>query len=197
MVLLAADVKEDGVAWGKFRVVGRMVRVGAVRTEGNDRREGESFSALFLVNLPKLFGAFLFRDTRVEEITDASDSVVIDEGSCLHAADFLLILHSAERVDERRAVHECPISSPSHQVEEKGRVPYAIDPCPAICEKAGEKSDAVLAVLERMVSDAIALQQEKAVPYPVRIRIRRDDEHGQALTGMDFLFRQVPERCRI
>lgn len=34
MVLLAADVKEDGVAWGKFRVVGRMVRVGAVRTEG-------------------------------------------------------------------------------------------------------------------------------------------------------------------
>lgn len=59
MVLLAADVKEDGVAWGKFRVVGRMVRVGAVRTEGNDRREGESFSALFLVNLPKLFGAFL------------------------------------------------------------------------------------------------------------------------------------------
>ena len=77
MVLLAADVKEDGVAWGKFRVVGRMVRVGAVRTEGNDRREGESFSALFLVNLPKLFGAFLFRDTRVCLLytSDAADEL--------------------------------------------------------------------------------------------------------------------------
>lgn len=78
MVLPTAYIKEHHFVFGKSRVIGHMVGIGAVGTEGNDGWEGKAFGPFFLIYGKELVGAFLFCHARTDPAGNPFHGPVID-----------------------------------------------------------------------------------------------------------------------